>query len=379
MGASLAQLLTVRTPDQVFQQMMADAQAAGMPATGWQSWQIPRVLFQIESAAQATAEQTRFNVVSGGYLDLAAALVDPSWLYLLAAGFFNLIPSPATSTVGTLQLVSSAGIAAKPINVGDLWATSDSGLRYNNTTAGVVPANGAGAVGLTFKAESPGSAYNVGVGAISKLTTPLPGISISNPAIGSTGTWILAPGADIEANSSLVLRCKNRWGDASMGGNADAYAARIANAFISTGATPTITRWKIDDANPFGPGSVGVYLANAAGPATAGEVATVDAYLQPRKNLGMGQLKTSAANLFTQAVVATLFVLNNPNAASDAAAKLTAYQSTFPLGAIIFKEEIAAQLLQVNGSYNCILNTPTLDTQLAPTQVVVFSPTITIS
>src|ERR1700729_964211 len=108
---TLASMLVGRTAAQVLSDMLAQAQALGMPSTGWQSQQIPRALFEIESTSQSAVEIARTFVVSGGYLDPAAALPDPSWLYKLAYGFFNLTASPATITAGILQFQSATGIA----------------------------------------------------------------------------------------------------------------------------------------------------------------------------------------------------------------------------------------------------------------------------
>ncbi len=140
------------------------------------------------------------------------------------------------------------------------------------------------------------------------------------------------------------------------------------------GETPTITRHSIDTSNPFGPGSIGVYLANASGPATNDEVDIVDAYLQERKALGSGELRVEAAVAQNVEVVAVLYQTGNADAVAEAIAALTELQNDFDVGGTLYLDELTQTLMGIDGVYDVTITLPAGNTVLDATEVLVFSP-----
>ena len=89
-----------------------------------------------------------------------------------------------------------------------------------------------------------------------------------------------------------------------------------------------------------GPGSIDVYLADAAGPATgdqsSGEVGSVYAYLLARKPLGSGVLRALAAPLQTLTVTAiSTQDGSNPSVLASQAAALQLLVAAMPLGGTV--------------------------------------------
>src|SRR5690606_26002806 len=146
--------------------------------------------------------------------------------------------------------------------------------RFTNTEAFTIPDGGS--VQATVRAESAGSAFNVGNFTIQTLVTPLPGVTVSNPP-GSDGTWITVQGANEESDDSLRMRCRGKCMMIASRRPCNTYS------FWALNASNEVTRVSVDARNPLGPGSLVVYLAGDDGPVSAEAVDEVDAALQARK------------------------------------------------------------------------------------------------
>ncbi len=370
---TLSEALTTRTQAQALEWYCTQGAGIGIYARGMQSEKLARGLFEINALSTSEWEKARKEVVEGGHLDLALGL----WLTLLAGGFFGLTRAPATNTVGKIRFTDATDTGPHNVAIGRHWARSQTtGARFINTEAATVPKNGY--VDVTYKAEVAGIGGNVPNGSIVTLENGIAGVTISNPAIGSSGTWLTAAGRDEELDEPLRARCRARWGSLGAGGNIDAYNTWIVEAFTSAGLEPTVTRWRIDDTNPDGPGSVGAYLANAAGPATLDEIAIVDPYLRKRKALGgTGKLTTAAVTSYSKTIAATIYATGNSAAAEQAAAALLALAARFDIGGTLYANEIIATLMAVDGVYNLTLDDDS-DDVIPATSVLVVTPDITL-
>jgi len=140
-----------------------------------------------------------------------------------------------------------------------------------------------------------------------------------------------------------------------------------------------VTRWVVRDDNPFGPGTIGVCLANAAGPATQDEVDAVARIVVPLKPLGSQECRVFAAAPQSLAVRATLYTDGtNPNAEADAQAAVAELAATYPIGSLstlfVYRSKLIEILMEISGMRNVVVTAPAADVGLAPYAVFVLSP-----
>lgn len=145
--------------------------------TAWQQFSWHRRILELEAEAGGDVGALVASLAAGGYLDNAAG----EWLDLYASNVYDEERKTADQAIGICVLEDVGGSGPYSIAAGQLWAANEDGtLRWVNTVAGVLPASGT--LKLEFAAEFHGAAHNAGNGAITQLLTPLPGVTISNPA-----------------------------------------------------------------------------------------------------------------------------------------------------------------------------------------------------
>lgn len=154
---------------------------------------------------------------------------------------------------------------------------------FEVTIGGVIPAPVApallGEVVLAVRAVEGGEASNVGPGAITVVSTPLPGVSVTNVAAMGGGS---GPETD-EALRERVLTAYQGQG----AGNRRDYI-RWARAWEGVGRATVIPLWN-------GPGTVKVVVTDAAGdPLPAAVVDALQADLDPEPGLAAGQAPVGA-------------------------------------------------------------------------------------
>lgn len=193
MALTLAELLRSQTKDELTAKLIAQLQALGLPVTDWNTGSVGRILLEMYAAVLKDVTDLNAIIAAGGYPSLSAALTNSDgselteWIRLVAEQFYNIVYASATYTKQRCRLYCETGNGPYVISAGQLVARNPTtGRRYRNVTGGTVPA-GPGSeavnfVALDFQAESPGSAYNGdGVGSITEMVTPLPGLRVTNP------------------------------------------------------------------------------------------------------------------------------------------------------------------------------------------------------
>lgn len=370
MTTSLTTLVTATSQADRLAAMYVTAADLGVDVVGVQAERLFRALFEIEAAQKAQEDQLRVKIAQAGLLD-TVKLAGSAWVTLLALGFFDLPRAPATSTVGAASLACGPLAVAGTVVARQARFQTGTGVIFTNADAFTVAPNAT--IPVTLVASVPGSTGNVALNSTWTNVTTLTNCTLTNP--GTSGSWITSAGVDEESDDSLIARCRARWAATSYGGASSAYRQWIADAFTAAGVASTITRLGVDDGNPNGPGSTDIYLANSTGPATVGELATVDAYLQPRRSLGTGPLRVLAAPALSVPVVAVLY--GNTGAVAPATAMLAALQSTISLGGIIYRADLIARLMALSGVYNVVLSTPAADVDLTGFDVPTFAPSLT--
>lgn len=357
--STYAEIRTVQTEAEAFADLLVELASEGVSYTGWQHTAIQSALTRIAARNKAAATVIRKAVVDGGYTTTARL----TWLDALIPGFWDLRRTPAVKTVGTFRITDTAG-------VGPLATKGVGEVRVTYGTPGIVFVNReAFSVSLSsyadvsFVAEVAGAAGNIPNSSTLGFVTALPGYTVTNPAVGATGTWITIAGAAAEADAVYIARALSRWGSLGAGGNTSAIRYRCSVA------DSAITLVGVDDANPNGAGSVDVYVATATGTASGGQVTTVDTYLQLRKAAGTGKLRTFAAPTYTNAVTSTLYsdgtrLSTDIEDDADAAMALLASEQA-ALGGYIYRAEITQRLMDIAGVVNMTLATPAADVTLA--------------
>jgi hypothetical protein len=369
---AVSDLIVARSQVVIRTGIYAELAAADVPIEGLQSTSILRALPEITAALEASGEEARVSVTKGGYVSGAESLAAPEWLNLHGEDFFQLTRDEAVRTAGTFRIAASATASATTIGTGKLVVRAGT-VRFESIEP-FTPSPG-GAVNVRMRAQIAGIAGNIATGALLVLVTSYPGLTATNPAVSGGTSWITTRGRNAEAQKSYAGRLRARWADLGPQTTEERFAALVRAAYTSAGLTPVVTRVWADTSNPLGPGSVALYLATDTAPASAEDVALVEAYVAPRWASGAGRLRCHAAMAYEIAVTGTI---KGPTIATVALAEATdaldVLAATYPIGgATAYLEQRRAALMSgVNGAVNVVLVGQ--DDAIPPGGIVAFTP-----
>jgi len=265
-----------------------------LPTTSWHAGSVPLTIIETDAAANEDFSQSQLNVAKGGFLSTA----EDAWLDLLLQEVYDTQRVQGQIAKHQVVLTDSANSGPHAITPGQLVAGTATGLRFSNSTGGNLLQGGT--LTLTFDAEKRGTAYNVAIGAINTLLTSLPGVSITNTEVGSTGLSLLQQGVDRESNAAARARAQAQWGTLGTGAVEDAYRRWASDA------SDQVTRVRVKP-DPVTPGNILLILAGPAGPVSGGVVATVEAAVQDKVVFG-SVLTAQSAGSTAVAVSATVYV-----------------------------------------------------------------------
>ena len=273
MTATLDEALTTHTAAELEADMIDDLAADGADVQGWDDVAPQRLLVSQNSRARAHAEGLRRAAVLGGYL-LRAREAGPSWV-AEALRWYGVAKVAATRSVHTFRLAcpASAGPYTIASSSGELVAQADDATLFvsSNPAAVVVPSGGTAL--CQFTARTAGTSGNQLPGFVSRLIVGKPGLTVSNaPGTGSSRDVVAR---DEETDEQAIARALGRWG--TLAGVLTREGWRYVLLTPEIGGVSTLTRIFVDDANPDGPGSLRIYVANAAGAPTAEELAAAQA------------------------------------------------------------------------------------------------------
>jgi hypothetical protein len=357
-----AQALVASSSDAILAALFSDMAGLGVEIAGFDPFSVQMGLPQLQARAEAALQALRVQIVQGGNPS-TAALAGDDWLDATLQGWFREVRLGATKSRWNCTIQAAAGVGPTVLQPGDLVAQAETGVTFVSISGAAIPKGGSGTI--LFDAQTAGTTGNPATGQLDHLIVSPAGLSITNP----TGSIVLA-GTDKEANVAYLTRCLGKWGTLGAGGNTVAYN------FLIPQAAPTATRFFVRDDNPFGPGTIGVALANAAGPASDVEVGAVASSLQPRKPLGSGALTVFPANARVITIGGSLIHDGtNPNVLTQARAALATMSATYPIGGINFFEkfyidQVIAAIMAVPGMQTINGLTPSSDIALMPYDVV---------
>lgn len=372
---TLAQLRTLVTVEAATEHLIATLADLGFDTTSWQSGSVQRKLLTLTGIVWNQVSQVIVTLTDQLYNETATS----DFLTAFSASHYANTRLPAVATTGQVVLTCSAAAGPYTIAASELVFSDSAGRTFRNTGSGTL--NSGSTLTLAVVAEVPGAAGNVANNTITTLVTSRAGVTVANPAIGSTGTWILTLGEDAESDTRLRSRNTTKW---------SSYAMQLASEgvrFYAYKAANAVTRVAVRTDNPGGPGTVWVYLAGASGPAAGGDVTTVQTALNLRS---FGNFTAYAATAQPIAVSGRVYYSRGYTAAGIQAAVETAIAGAInaaPIGGydlspgptnVIPKNDLEDAIANVTGVRTVALTTPAADIGV-PTYSVATVGTLSIT
>jgi hypothetical protein len=320
------------------------------PVAGW-SARAPQRLLVEDFANQMATESSLRAAIAQTVSPQTAANAGPDWVRAVI-GWFDEDFLPAVAAVWSVQFQCTP--SAAPITVDNsstIQIQSTDGQIFLCTQPTAVVFNSASSYQglLQFTARNPGIAGNVAAANIlaGKVLTGPAGLSI-----GPGTPTVVTQGRDIETPLQAIQRCLGKWARLGAGWTRQAY-----DFLIPAGSpTGTVTRWRVRDDNPLGPGSITAALAGASGPSTTPEVSAVQAYLESPavRSLATGIIYVYAAAADPLTVNVTIKGDgSNANLQSDIQAAGAALASLFPIG-LATLDNVLFEAVLLGGAFNKI-------------------------
>lgn len=333
------------------------------PVAGWSNSAPQRI--NVEDFAGFEADESALRAkVASTISPQTAVSAGADWV-AAALGWFNetfIQALPAVWDVPFTCAAASAPLTVDNRSVIQIQATGGAIFVLTQETAVVFNSAGSYAGTLRFTARTAGTGGNVAGSTITngKILTGPAGLSIA----GSSPTQI-TQGRDVETPQQAITRCLGKWARLGAGWTRQAFDYLIPTA------APTVTRWRVEDDNPLGPGTVRVTIAGASAPSTDDEVATVQAYLgssaiRPLGSGGVTVVKASADALTVNVTIQGDG--SNADLGSDAAAAGLALAAAFPIGPATLDNVLLESVL-LGGGYTSIRI-------IAGAEILTISPTL---
>lgn len=210
---TLAELLSAPTLDTIRSKALAKLQGRGLPTTDWSATGIERTMVEMLSLAlQDLLANGMPTTVGGVFVDYALG----DWLTFLSSQRYNNDRNDATYTQGAIVLANNTG-SPIALNANELWFEFPSGNRYNGpvgTGPWSIPANSS--LTITVQSESPNHSVAlsstdtaplvnyVDASAVSiTITTPIAGVSATNPAPNYSSVTQTGIGSGVVATSGV--------------------------------------------------------------------------------------------------------------------------------------------------------------------------------
>lgn len=367
---TVADLVTAKSRDTLFEEGLAVAQAEGLPTTAWQPGSVPRTLLKADATALADLHATQAAIAKGAFLDDATG----AWLTLLAASRYLVTRVAAVFNRGYVRVTVASGAGPYTIPAAGLLV-SDGARRWRSVNATAITVTSAAPVSVLVEAEGSGPAYNVTTGSvITTLVSPaLAGVSVSNPAY-ALGTWITRSGADEESDASVRARCRARWGTLGRGATDAAYVylARTGHAYEAD-----VTRAQVVWGE--GDGTLTIYLAGPSGAVSNTVELEVGDWVLANKP-GTDNPTVMSATAIPVSILATVTVA----AASDSAANraratdaLSAYFAALDIGEDVDLGRLYQCIYAAAGVLDADISQPSADVSINGGQIATVSATIT--
>jgi uncharacterized phage protein gp47/JayE len=366
---TLDELLIGKTADEILERELSLVQDKGLPITDYFSGAAGRTMLEVNASVTEDVYESVKRIAKWGTLSES----EDDWLDARIYDEYLLERNPATFAVHQCVLTCTTGFGPYTISPNSLWSTTpgqpEDAKAFSVLTGGTL--NDGGTLTIEVIAERSGSAYNVAPNSITILRTPLPGVSINNPAMPVINTSLLMTAQDRENDEEYIRR------------------ARLSRAVIGAGRTDELYEYwartarsevkqvKVYSEHPRGQGTVDIVI-HGDDVLTSGIVADVNAYIQLRKP-GHADVLVSAATVILEPVIAALTVKAGyqPQANAAVLENLLKLARAVGIGGISDKNNIITALGKATAIQKVVLNIPTTDRILNRTQVVSYPLTTT--
>ncbi len=342
---TLQDALTPRTVASERGLLLAELAASGSNVSGWSDGAPQRAFLEGEARALSAESDLRAAIASTASVDLVIA-AGPSWVDAMMT-WYRITRIPASYAVWQVPLQITVALGTLTINAASaIQLQSQSGVVYTCTQASAVVINAGTSYKGTaqFTARTAGTAGNVSGTTINKVILGPAGLSVD---LGGTFTET-SVARNAEGDADFIVHGLGKWARLGAGWTLPAFDYLIP-FYGNNSANLNVTRWYVDDSNPNGPGTIQVYLANAAGAATGPEVAAVDAGLNSPsvKPLGTGAATVVAATDHALVITATILTSGaNPSVGTQAEDVLvTKLSPAFPIGPATLEPDLVRELL----------------------------------
>jgi hypothetical protein len=352
---TFATMITVDTLEALEAALLADVSDAGVSSWATESPQFGLLhgealmartfqeqrLILAYTASPRQILRLRAKLIDLGYSAADAATITASWVDV-SLGWYgeDMVRIPAQKaewTIGVKVTTAAAPLTIDGTSQAVIQADNGTFFELIQDTAVTLNSTSSYKGTVRIRARAGGSAGNVLVGSIT-IFRGAAGLSIDD-----TVTQVLAlAGREQETDEAVVARAQARWGTIGTAWSLDAF-----DYWIPTVA-PSVTRWRVRDDNPRGPGTVVVKLATEAGAASTEECDAVFAKLDGRavRALGSGQLYVEPADEHPLTISATLRSDGtNATLATDAGAALVRLGKAFPLGIVDLVPALVTEVL----------------------------------
>lgn len=333
MTIAITDLLQSQTATQVRTTMVNALVTLGIPADKWRPGGSLSVMLTVIATVYSQFTVLMAQAIGSGFLETASG----GWLTLLAYYVYGVTRPPATFASGAITLTNTGGV--QNYGIGQVvFKDSTSGQTYTNTQAVSLGPNASQTV--TIQCTTAGAAGSAPPGEIDTLVTQMLGVTVSNAAA--------VVGQDALDDPSLRILCQNKLGALSVRGPRSAYAYAISVAVNAvTGAPVNINRQSISRSSHTG--TVTIVVASPAGVPDPNDVTGVENSIeQGVPNLSPPfsgarpdcvTVDVSAATGVNYTPTLTVYALAAPGLASSdvatqVAAAITSYLSTYPVGGV---------------------------------------------
>jgi hypothetical protein len=359
---TLDELLKGKSADEILERQLTLVQDKGLPTTDYFSGAAGRTMLEVNASVTEDVYDSVKRMAKWGTLSEN----EGDWLDARIFDEYRFERNPATFATHQCVLSCAAGFGPYTISPNSLWATTpgqpEDAKAFSVLTGGVL--NDGGTLTIQVIAEHAGVAYNVAPNSITILRTPLPGVSINNPAIPVINTSLLVTAQDRENDEEYIRR------------------ARLSRAVIGAGRTDELYEYwartartevkqvKVYSEHPRGQGTVDIVI-HGDDVLTSGIVADVNAYIQLRKP-GHADVLVSAATVILEPVIAALSIKAGYQSQANAAVleNLLKLGRAVGIGGISDKNNIITALGKATAMQKVILSAPTADRVLTHVQVV---------
>jgi len=236
--------------------------------TDWKEGDPSQTFLQLQSLVYSKLSQ---KIASS----LSASLNEFSFgegLSALGDSYFDNQRLQSSRTEGDIIVSGSATLFPLTFNATELQVT-DGTFVFENINQ-VVLNQSQPFVTASFRALEAGSDYNIGTSSSLSTVDSFVGMSVRNPIVPTTTTWITTTGTDEEEDKTLRLRNKNKWANLQA---AETTKARVTSLALS--ASSNVAFVNVDDTNPRGAFTVDVYISALTTTGSAEDAAAVQAKL----------------------------------------------------------------------------------------------------